>query len=480
MSRDELRFPTQAFINGAFVDTKRTYDLINPATGEVLAAVADCGEAEARQAADAAHNAFLTWKQTTAYQRSAIMETFVKLLQANSERLAQIMTAEIGKPIKESRGEVKYATGFVQWYAEEAKRIYGETIPSSFSDKRILVEAAPVGPVFAITPWNFPAAMITRKLAPALAAGCTFIIKPPAQSAISALAMAELLQEAGLPDGVFQVIPTSQSSVVSDVLLADPRIRKLAFTGSTHVGTLLAEKAARTVKRVSLELGGHAPFLVFEDADVEKAAAEAMNCKFRNAGQTCICTNRIYVQESIKDAFLQAFLKRVADLKVGAPIEEDTDIGPLVNQQGLDKAKEHIADALEKGAQMVAGQEAPAQKGLFLTPTVLTGVTHDMVVAREETFGPVAPIMTFKDEAEAIALANDTPYGLAAYVFTRDVSRVYRVTDALDYGIIGVNDGVPSTPQAPFGGMKASGVGREGGHYGLEEYLERKFISLKL
>ncbi len=286
MSNHELRFPTQAFINGVYVDTGATYDLINPASGEVLAAVADCGEAEARQAADAAHEAFLTWKQTTTYERSTILSRFVELLQSNSERLARIMTAEIGKPIKESRGEVKYATGFVQWYAEEAKRIYGETIPSSFADKRILVEAAPVGPVFAVTPWNFPAAMITRKLAPALAAGCTFIIKPPAQSALSALAMAELLQEAGLPAGVFQVLPTSKSAGVSDVLLADPRIRKLAFTGSTHVGTMLAAKAAKTVKRVSLELGGHAPFLVFEDADVEKAAAEAMNCKFRNAGQT--------------------------------------------------------------------------------------------------------------------------------------------------------------------------------------------------
>lgn len=466
------------YLTESWHDASKTYEVRNPATNQVIAEVADCGAEEAKQAADISVKAFESWKNTTAYERSAILERWHDLMHENLETLAQTMTAEMGKPIKESRGEIAYAAGFVKWYAEEAKRIYGDTVPSQHPNKRILALRQPVGPSFAVTPWNFPSAMITRKAAPALAAGCTFISKPAEQTPLSALYLAALWQEAGGPEGTLQVLPALNPAPVSDALIEDPRIRKLTFTGSTEVGRMLYAKAAQTIKKVSLELGGHAPFLVFDDADIEQAVPQVMACKFRNSGQTCVCTNRIYVAQSIADDFAEAYAEAVKKLIVGDPSNDNTDIGPLVDEQGLNKVKAHMQDALGKGAQIMTGGES--LEGLYFQPTVVRGVTPDMKMMQEETFGPVAPILTFSDEAEALRLANDTPYGLAAYIYTQDLSRAFKVAEALDYGIVGVNDGVPSTPQAPFGGYKASGVGREGGKWGIEEYLETKYISIGL
>ena len=473
LSTVQKRYLTESWHNAS-----KTYEVRNPANNQVIAEVADCGAEEAKQAADVASKAFASWKETTAYERAAILERWHDLMYENLEMLAQTMTAEMGKPIKEARGEIAYSAGFVKWYAEEAKRIYGDTIPSQHPNKRLLAIRQPVGPSFAVTPWNFPSAMITRKAAPALAAGCTAICKPAEQTPLSALYLAALWQEAGGPEGTLQVLPALNPAPLSDVLIADPRIRKLTFTGSTEVGRMLYGKAAQTIKKVSLELGGHAPFLVFEDADIDQAVPQVMACKFRNSGQTCVCTNRIYVAQNIADDFVAAYAEAVKKLKVGDPSDDTTDIGPLVDQQGLDKVKAHLQDALGKGAQVITGGEA--LEGLYFQPTVLRGVTPDMQMMQEETFGPVAPILTFSDEAEAVRLANDTPYGLAAYIYTQDLSRAFKVAEALDYGIVGVNDGVPSTPQAPFGGYKASGVGREGGKWGIEEYLETKYISIGL
>ena len=455
-----------------------TYTVVSPATGEPLSEVADCGVAEATRAAEIAMRTFASWRGTTAYDRARILERWHDLIREHRDELARTMTLEMGKPIGESRGEVAYAAGFIKWYAEEAKRVYGDTIPSQFANKRLLAVRQPVGPVFAITPWNFPAAMVTRKAAPALAAGCTFILKPAEQTPLSALHLAKLWQEAGGPDGTFQVLPASDPAPLSDTLLADARIRKITFTGSTPVGKMLYEKASKTMKRISLELGGHAPFLVFEDADLEQAVREAMACKFRNAGQTCVCTNRIYVQSSVVEAFTRRYAQEVEKLQLGDPLSEDTSVGPLVNAAGLDKVVAHVEDAVAKGAQLVTGGKA--RGGLYFEPTVLTHVKSSMRLMQEETFGPVAPILSFDTEAEAVRMANDTPYGLAAYLYTHDLSRAFRVSEALEYGIVGVNDGVPSTPQAPFGGVKESGVGREGGKWGIEEYLDVKYISMGL
>ncbi len=466
------------YLTESWHDASKTYEVRNPANNQVIAEVADCGAEEAKQAADIATQAFDSWKNTTAYERSAILERWHDLMHENAEMLAQTMTAEMGKPIKESRGEIAYSAGFVKWYAEEAKRIYGDTIPSQHPNKRLLAIRQPVGPSFAVTPWNFPSAMITRKAAPALAAGCTFISKPAEQTPLSALYLAALWQEAGGPEGTLQVLPALNPAPVSDALIDDPRIRKLTFTGSTEVGRMLYAKAAQTIKKVSLELGGHAPFLVFADADIEQAVPQVMACKFRNSGQTCVCTNRIYVDQSIAADFADAYAEAVKKLNVGDPRDDNTDIGPMVDEQGLNKVKAHLQDALGKGAQIMTGGEA--LEGLYFQPTVVRGVTTDMKMMQEETFGPVAPILTFDDEAEAVRLANDTPYGLAAYLYTQDLSRAFKVAEALDYGIVGVNDGVPSSPQAPFGGYKASGVGREGGKWGIEEYLETKYISIGL
>jgi succinate-semialdehyde dehydrogenase/glutarate-semialdehyde dehydrogenase len=451
---------------------------MNPATGTSVADAPDNGPKEARSAAARAVAGFAAWRRSTAYERSTVLRAWALLMLAREAELARLMAQEMGKPVTEARGEVRYAISFVEWYAEEAKRVYGETVPSQAAHKRILVHPQPVGPVYAITPWNFPAAMITRKAAPALAAGCSVVLKPAEQSPLTAMRLAEWWVEAGGPPDVFQVLPTSNPVALSTVFFDDPAIRKLSFTGSTEVGVKLAAQAAKTMKRVSLELGGHAPFLIFADADVERAVAEVAASKFRNAGQTCVCANRIYVHERVHDAFVERFSALVAALRVGDPMDEATQVGPLVDAQGRDKVRAHVDDALARGARAVVGGRAG--EGLHFQPTVLTGIARGMRILEEETFGPVAPIIRFSEDEEAVRQANDTPFGLAAYLWTRDLSRAFRVAEALDYGIVGVNDGLPSAAQAPFGGVKMSGVGREGGKWGIEEYLDLKFISIAL
>ena len=459
-------------------EAARTFDVTSPATGERLATVADCGPDEARGAADVAWSAFTSWRATTPFERSELLLRWRDLMLERRDELARVMTLEMGKPLAEAKGEIGYAAGFVTWYAEEAKRVYGEVVPSHAAGKRLLALRQPVGPVYAVTPWNFPAAMVTRKAAPALAAGCTFVLKPAEQTPLSALLLAELWREAGGPDGTLQVLPARDPVPVSEVLMRDPRIRKVTFTGSTEVGRILYRQAADTVKRISLELGGHAPYLVFEDADLDRAVREVMACKFRNAGQTCVCTNRIYVQDGIYDDFAEAFAAAASELVLGDPLQEGTDVGPLVDAQGLAKVRAHVEDALAKGATALVGGEAG--EGLYYRPTVLSGVTPDMALMGEETFGPVAPLLRFSTEEEAVRAANDTPYGLAAYLYTNDLSRAWRVSEALEYGIVGVNDGVPSVPYAPFGGWKQSGLGREGGPWGIDEYVEVKYVSMGL
>ena len=470
--------PCQAFIAGTWTTLPRTFAVVNPATDATLAHVADCGPVEARQAVDAAAAAFATWRSTTVYERAAGLQRWHDLVLMHEAALGELMAQEMGKPIGEARGEVRYAASFISWYAEEAKRLNGEIVASQFAHKRLLVSQQPVGPVVAITPWNFPAAMITRKAAPALAAGCTVIVKPAEQSPLTALALVRLWQEAGGPPATLQVLPTSDAAPLATVLLEDERIRKLTFTGSTEVGRRLYVQAAPTLKHVSLELGGHAPFLIFADADLDAAVREVVASKFRNAGQTCVCTNRIYVHASIHDAFATRLAAAVEALRVGDPLDPTTQIGPLVDGQGLAKVEAHVADALQQGAQILTGGRR--HTGLYYQPTVLTAVRRGMRIMAEETFGSVAPLLTFHDEAEAITQANATPYGLAGYLWTRDLSRAFRVSEALDYGIVGVNDGLPSTPQAPFGGVKHSGLGREGGRWGIEAYLEPKYISIAL
>jgi succinate-semialdehyde dehydrogenase/glutarate-semialdehyde dehydrogenase len=477
---DRPSWPRQAFVAGEWRSTARTFPVRNPATGETLAEVADCGAEEGKRALEAAVEAFPKWKAMPGAERARIMRKWNDLMLEQAEPIARTMTLEMGKPILESRGEVKYTASFVDYYAESARRLGGELLPAPFPHKRHLVRHEPVGPAYGVTPWNFPAGMVTRKAAPALAAGCPFILKPAEQSPLTALLLARLWEEAGGPKGTLQVLPALDPVPVSQVLISDPRIRKLTFTGSTDVGRLLYAQAAQTLKRVSLELGGNAPFLVFEDADMEKAAKEVAFSKFRNTGQTCICTNRVLVQESIQPQFTEAFSDLTASLKVGDPMLEETQVGPLVDAQGYAKVRAAVEDAVGKGARIAVGGEP--RGGLFYAPTVLTGVRRGMKVLEEETFGPVAPIAPFRDEAEAVALANATRYGLAAYLWTRDLARAFRVSEALEYGLVGVNDGVPSAmaPQAPFGGIKDSGLGREGGPWGLEEYLEVKLISMGL
>ncbi len=453
-----------------------TFEVMSPATGKAVARVPDNGAAEARVAATKAVAAFATWRKTTAYERSAVLRAWASAITAEEAALGRLMAQEMGKPVTEARGEVRYAVSFVEWYAEEAKRVYGTTVPSQAAHKRLLVQPQPVGPVYAITPWNFPAAMITRKAAPALAAGCTVVVKPAEQSPLTAVRLAELWVSAGGPADVFQVLPASDPAAVSRVFFDDPAIRKLSFTGSTEIGVLLGGQAVRTMKRVSLELGGHAPFLIFADADLDAAVKDVFASKFRNAGQTCVCANRIYVHADVHDRFVERFAAAAAGLRVGDPLDETTQIGPLVDAQGLAKVRAHVDDALSKGARAVLG--GTSGEGLIFNPTVLTSVSRGMRILEEETFGPVAPIVPFTEESDAIRHANDTPFGLAAYLWTRDLSRAFRVAEALDYGIVGVNDGLPSTAQAPFGGMKMSGVGREGGLWGIEEYLDVKYMSI--
>ena len=456
----------------------KSFNIINPATGAVVGVAADAGADDARAAIEQSVSAFPGWKAKTAFERSDILRRWRDLILKNEDAIARLMTSEMGKPITESRGEVKYAAGFVDWYAEEGKRAYGDIVPSHVANKRLLVTRQPVGPVYAVTPWNFPAAMVTRKVAPALAAGCTVVLKPAEQSPLTAVRLVELWVEAGGPSDVFQVLTTNDPVAASEPFFTDARVRKLTFTGSTEVGKLLYAQAARTMKRVSLELGGHAPFLVFEDADIAAAVTQVMATKFRNAGQTCVCANRIYVHAAIRDAFVARMAEAVGALRVGDPTNDTTQVGPLVDRAGLDKVAAHVADAVSKGARAVVGGQAG--QGLYFEPTLLVDVAAGMRILDEETFGPVAPIVTFTSEAAVVAAANNTPYGLAAYLWTRDLGRAFRVSEALDYGIVGINDGLPATPHAPFGGVKASGIGREGGRWGLEEYLDVKYVSIAL
>ncbi|AEF21077.1 NAD-dependent succinate-semialdehyde dehydrogenase [Pseudomonas fulva] len=459
-------------------DNSVTYDLTNPATGKVFARVPDCDAQEAMAFANASVQAFENWKATTAYARSQLLRKWFDRIVAGVDEIATAISLEMGKPISEARGEVMYAAGFAEWYAEEAKRLYGETFSSQHEHKRLYAHRQPVGPVYAVTPWNFPAAMITRKVAPALAAGCTVIVKPAEQSPLTAIVLEKFWHEVGGPKGTFQVITSNRPAEVSNEFFKDARIRKLTFTGSTDVGILLYRQSAQTMKRVSLELGGHAPFIVFADADIERAADDIMACKFRNAGQTCVCTNRIYVHRSISGKLVDALATRVAALRVGDPSKAETQIGPLVDEQGLKKVQEHVEDAVSRGARVVVGGNALG--GLYFAPTILCDVAPGMRILEEETFGPVAPILEFDSVDEVVAAANDTPFGLAAYLWTRDLDTAHRVSERLDYGIVGINDGAPSTAQAPFGGVKLSGLGREGGIWGIQEYLDTKFVSVGL
>ena len=476
----------QNYIDGKWVDAAsgRTLPVTNPATGEELATVADAGRQDVRFAIEAAHRAFPEWASLPAAQRAKLLSAARDLMLHRKEELARLLTSEQGKPLIESRGEIEYAAGFITWFAEEGKRVYGETIPASHPTKRLFVFKQPVGIVAAITPWNFPAAMVTRKIAPALAAGCTIVLKPAEQTPLTAVALFKIFEEAGFPYGVANLITTSDPGEVGREFLENPLVRMVAFTGSTEVGKLLMRGAADQVKRISLELGGHAPFIVFEDADLDKAAAGAMASKFRNVGQTCISTNRIYVHDSVMEPFAAKFVERVKQLKMGNGLEEGVNVGPLIDEQGFKKVCAHVEDALSKGAKVLVGgrprTDGPFAQGRFFEPTVLTNVKKGMRILEEETFGPLAPLIPFTDEAEVIAAANDTRYGLAAYFFSQNVSRCLRVAEKLEYGIIGVNDGMPSVPQAPFGGFKESGIGREGGREGIEEFLEVKFISLGL
>ncbi|MFV9506318.1 MAG: NAD-dependent succinate-semialdehyde dehydrogenase [Oscillochloridaceae bacterium umkhey_bin13] len=457
-----------------------TFAVTNPATGAVLATVPDAGASETVAAIEAAVAAQPAWAATPAPARAAILRRAANLMLERQERLATIMTLEQGKPLAEARGEIAYAASFLSWFAGEAERIYGMTIPATQPGKRLLALRQPVGVTAMITPWNFPSAMITRKLGPALAAGCAAVIKPAEQTPLSALELGCLLAEAGLPDGLCNIITCQDPVPFSATIFADERVRKVSFTGSTEVGKLLIRQSAATVKRLSLELGGNAPFIVFDDADLDAAVRGAMASKFRNAGQTCVCANRIFVQRGIYDRFAELFAAQVAALQVGNGLDPATTIGPLIDDQARAKVERHVSDALQGGAALLTGGSAhgAAGPGNFWTPTVLAHATADMLIAREETFGPVAPLIVFDDEAEVLRYANDTPFGLAAYCFTRDVGRVWRMAEGLEYGIIGINDPIPSTAQAPFGGVKQSGLGREGGPTGIEEYLELKYVSM--
>ncbi|KAA3654676.1 MAG: NADP-dependent succinate-semialdehyde dehydrogenase I [Proteobacteria bacterium] len=469
----------QAYIDGAWrdADNGETLPVTNPATGETLGQVPRMGADETRRAIAAADAAWPAWRARTAGDRAKVLRRWFDLIVANQDDLAVLMTAEQGKPLTEARGEVLYAASFIEWFAEEGKRIYGDVIPGHQPDKRIVVTKEPIGVCAAITPWNFPAAMITRKAGPALAAGCTMVLKPASQTPFSALALAVLAERAGVPRGVFSVV-TGSATAIGGELTANPTVRKLTFTGSTEIGIKLAAQCAPTIKKLSLELGGNAPFIVFDDADLDAAVQGAMASKYRNTGQTCVCANRLLVQDGVYDAFAEKLAAAVAGLKVGNGLDDGTSQGPLIDMNAVEKVEEHINDAVAKGARIVAGGKRHALGRTFFEPTILADVTPTMAVAREETFGPVAPLFRFKDEAEAIAMANDTEFGLAAYFYAEGMNRVWRVSGALEYGIVGINTGIISTEVAPFGGMKSSGLGREGSKYGIEDYLEIKYLCM--
>jgi succinate-semialdehyde dehydrogenase/glutarate-semialdehyde dehydrogenase len=470
----------RSYVNGEWInaDSGKTFAVTNPATGEEIIRCADLGQAETARAIDAAYAAQPAWAARTAKERSAILRRWYELMIENADDLARLLTAEQGKPLAEAKGEILYGASFIEWFAEEAKRVYGDTIPGHQADKRIVVLKQPIGVVGAITPWNFPNAMITRKAGPALAVGCTMVLKPARQTPLSATALAVLAEQAGVPNGVLNVITSNDSRTVGAELCGNDKVRKLTFTGSTEVGRVLMRQCSEQIKKLGLELGGNAPFIVFDDADIDAAVEGAMLCKFRNAGQTCVCANRIYVQAGVYDAFAEKLKVAVSKLKVGNGFEAGVTTGPLIDLAGLAKVEEHVADATAKGARIVVGGKRHELGGSFYLPTILTGVTQKMAVAHEETFGPVAPLFRFETEAEVIAMSNDTEFGLAGYFYARDLGRVWRVAEALEYGIVGINTGIISTEVAPFGGVKQSGLGREGSKYGTEDFLEIKYLCM--
>ena len=474
---DPALFRQQCYVGGDWVDADsgETFDVIDPASGHTIGAVPSFGAAETRRAVEAANAAYPAWRALTGKERAGVLRRWYELMLEHQEDLAIIMTAEQGKPMAESRGEIVFGSSFIEWFAEEAKRAYGDVIPTHLADRRIVVTKEPVGVVASITPWNFPNAMITRKAGPALAAGCTVVARPASSTPLSALALGELATRAGIPAGVFNVV-TGPSSAVGGELTSNPIVRKLSFTGSTAVGKILLEQCAGTVKKVSMELGGNSPFIVFDDADVDAAVEGAMASKYRNTGQTCVCANRFLVQEGVHDEFAQKLAVAAGDLRVGPGLTGETDQGPLIDMAAVEKVEDHIQDAVNGGGTVVSGGQRHELGGTFFEPTVITGVTPAMKVAREETFGPVAPVFRFKTEEEAIQLANATEFGLAAYFYSRDIGRIWRVGEALEYGIVGINVGIISTEVAPFGGFKESGIGREGSKYGLDEFLEVKYM----
>ena len=472
--KDPSLFKQQCYLNGEWVSGSETTEVTNPATGEVIGHVPKLGQAEAAKAIADANAAWPAWRKKTAKERATILKKWFDLMIANADDLALIMTSEQGKPLAEAKGEIMYSASFIEWFAEEGKRIYGDTIPTHAADKRIMVTKEPIGVCVAITPWNFPSAMITRKAGPALAAGCPMIVRPADLTPFSALALAELAQRAGIPGGVFQVI-TGRSTLIGAEFTTNPTVRKLSFTGSTEVGRKLIEQCAPTVKKVSMELGGNAPFIVFNDADLDAAVEGAIASKYRNAGQTCVCANRLYVQSGVYDAFAQKLADAVGQLHVGNGVDAGVTTGPMIDEKAVEKVEEHIADAVAKGASIKMGGKRHSLGHSFFEPTILTNVTQDMAVAKEETFGPLAPLFKFETEEEVLGYANDTEFGLASYFYSRDIGRIFRVSEALEYGMVGVNTGLISNEIAPFGGVKQSGLGREGSKYGIEDYLVIKY-----
>jgi succinate-semialdehyde dehydrogenase/glutarate-semialdehyde dehydrogenase len=477
--KDHTLLKQQCYLNGHWLDADNgsVIDVTNPADGAILGTIPRMGANETRRAIEAANGALPAWRAKTAKERSSILRRWFELMMANQEDLAIIMTAEQGKPLAESKGEIAYAASFIEWFAEEGKRIYGDTIPGHTADKRIVVIKEPIGVCAAITPWNFPAAMITRKAGPALAAGCTMVVKPATATPFSALALADLGERAGIPAGVFSIV-TGSAAAIGGEMTANPIVRKLTFTGSTEIGKQLMVQCAATVKKVSMELGGNAPFIVFDDADLDAAVEGAIASKYRNTGQTCVCTNRLLVQDGVYDRFTEKLIAAVIKMKVGDGLTGEFQQGPLIDMAAVEKVEEHISDALDKGAKIALGGKRHALGGSFFEPTIITDVTPEMLVAREETFGPLAPIFRFSTDAEAIKMANDTEFGLASYFYTRDINRVWKVAEALEYGMVGINTGLVSTEVAPFGGMKESGIGREGSKYGIEEFMEVKYLCM--